>query len=273
MADDSDVVSYAADAGIATVTLDSPGNRNALSRRLVGQLTQYLTAAGADPGVRAVVLTHTGSTFCAGADLAEARAGGMEQGTRELVDLLRLVLTLPVPVIARVDGATRAGGLGILGACDIVVASDASTFAFTEVRIGLGPAIISLTTVPRMTSRAVSRYYLTGETFDAGAAVRAGLITLSGSDVDEELAPILAGVRLGSPQGLHESKRLAAAYVLAALDSGGQAMAVLSARLFGSPEVAEGMSAFLQRRPPSWLATPPDSGSDNGVAPAPKGQP
>ena len=114
--------------GIATLTLDSPANRNALSARLVGELTAHLSVAGVDPSVRAVVLTHTGNTFCAGADLAEsAREGGPMAGTERLVGLLRQIVELPKPVVAVVDGNVRAGGLGLLGACDLVMASRASS--------------------------------------------------------------------------------------------------------------------------------------------------
>ncbi|AIY01367.1 enoyl-CoA hydratase [Arthrobacter sp. PAMC 25486] len=250
----AELVRYAVDAGIATLTLDSPGNRNALSRQLVGELVARLEHAAAATGgsVRGILLTHTGSVFCAGADLKEAGAHGVEAGARDLVQILRTILTVSVPVIARVDGMTRAGGLGILGACDIVVANSAATFAFSEVRIGLGPAIISLTTMPRMNSRAVSRYYLTGETFDAAEAQAAGLITVAADDVDAALEPILFGIRQGSPQGLAESKKLAAAPMLTALNTGAEDMAALSSRLFTTDEATEGMAAFLERRKPAW---------------------
>src|SRR3954453_3882678 len=184
----TDLVHYSVDRAIATVTLDSPSNRNALSAQLVGELSAHLAAAAADEAVRAVVLTHTGTVFCAGADLKEqATEGGPEEGTRRMLALLRSIVELPKPVIARLDGAVRAGGLGIVGACDIGVASERATFAFTEVRLGLAPAIISLTTLGRMSERAVSRYYLTGETFGATAAAESGLITLAADDLDGSL--------------------------------------------------------------------------------------
>ncbi len=251
----TELVHYAVESGIATITLDSPGNRNALSRQLVTELVAGLERAALAAGtgqVRGILLTHTGSVFCAGADLKEAGAHGVEAGARDLVQILRTILTVPVPVIARVDGVARAGGLGILGACDIVVAHSSATFAFSEVRIGLGPAIISLTTMPRMSSRAVSRYYLTGEAFGAAEAQANGLITAASDDVDSTLAPILEGVRLGSPQGLAESKRMAAATMLAALNEGAETMVALSSRLFTTDEAKEGMAAFLERRRPSW---------------------
>jgi enoyl-CoA hydratase len=248
------VVQYTVSRAIATATLDSPENRNALSAALVGELTAHLRAAADDPTVRAVVLTHTGSTFCAGADLKEqAGEGGPAEGTRRMLALLRTIVELPKPVIARVDGHVRAGGLGIVGACDIAVAGPKSSFAFTEVRLGLAPAIISLTTLGRMASRAASRYYLTGETFDATAAAASGLITSASDDVDAELEPILDALRACSPQGLAETKPLTTKAVRTELDARGDEMQSLSARLFGSDEAREGMIAFLQKRPPAWV--------------------
>jgi enoyl-CoA hydratase len=249
------LVHYAVERAIATVTLDSPANRNALSTQLVTQLTAHLTAAAADDAVRAVVLTHTGTVFCAGADLKEQAAeGGPEQGTRRMLQLLRTIVELPKPVLARIDGAVRAGGLGIVGACDIAVAGRGSSFAFTEVRLGLAPAIISLTTLGRMTERAASRYYLTGETFDSRTAADSGLVTVAADDLDVEVDSITSALRACSPQGLAESKPLTTRTARAAFAARADEVQALSARLFGSEEAREGMLAFLQKRPPRWAA-------------------
>jgi enoyl-CoA hydratase len=208
-----------------------------------------------DDDVRAVVLTHTGSTFCSGADLREATAeGGPELGTLRMLGLLRLIIELPKPVIARVDGAVRAGGLGVVGACDIVVASRNASFAFTEARLGLAPAIISLTTLDRLTERAAARYYLTGDVFDASAAAAAGLITIAADDVDAEVEKLTASLRLCSPQGLAETKPLTTHAVRAAFAQFADEVQALSSRLFASAEAKEGMLAFLQKRPPQWAA-------------------
>ncbi|MEV6022434.1 enoyl-CoA hydratase family protein [Streptomyces sp. NPDC052036] len=233
--------------GITTLTLDSPGNRNALSAGLVQGLTDALTRCGEDHDVRAVVLTHTGNTFCAGADLRDP------PHPDALVGLLRQIVELSTPVVARVTGHVRAGGLGLLGACDIAVASTDATFAFTEVRIGVAPAVISLPLLPRTDPRALARYYLTGERFDAAEAVRTGLLTASGTDADEVLAPVLDGLRRASPQGLAETKRLLTATVLETFDRDAADLTALSARLFGSPQAREGMTAFLERRDPVWV--------------------
>ncbi|MEV4501390.1 enoyl-CoA hydratase family protein [Streptomyces klenkii] len=238
------LVRRSSEHGITTLTLDSPHNRNALSARLVSELVEGLVQAGEDAGVRAVLLAHTGNTFCSGADLTEAGA----DGPQALVRLMRAVIELPKPVVARVNGHARAGGLGLLGACDISVAGEGATFAFTEARLGLAPAVISLPLLPRLDARAAARYYLTGERFGAAEAVRIGLVTAG----EDELGAVLDGLRRGSPQGLAESKALATADVRRAFERDAEALTALSARLFASSEAREGMTAFLERREPVW---------------------
>ncbi|MEU4208440.1 enoyl-CoA hydratase family protein [Streptomyces sp. NPDC026206] len=237
--------------GVTTLTLDSPHNRNALSARLVSELRDALARAADDADTRAVVLTHTGNTFCAGADLTEPAP----TGPLELARLLRAIVELPRPVVARVDGHVRAGGLGLVGACDIAVASESSSFAFTEARLGLAPAVISLPLLPKLDARAAARYCLTGERFGAGEAARIGLITVAAGapGPDRALEPLLAGLRRGSPQGLAASKRLVTAEVLGAFDRDTRALAEQSAQLFASAEAREGMAAFLERRDPAWM--------------------
>ncbi|QGV80002.1 enoyl-CoA hydratase family protein [Streptomyces ficellus] len=241
------LVTTAHERGITTLTLDSPASRNALSARLVGELAQALESCGKDPAVRAVVLTHTGPTFCAGADLKAPPS------PYTFVALLRALVELPKPVVARVAGHVRAGGLGILGACDVVAAGTDVDFALTEVRIGVAPSVISLSLLPRLDPRAASRYYLTGERFDAAEAARIGLVTVVGDDVDEALAPVLDGLRRASPQGLAEAKRLVTARVLETFERDAEDLVQRSASLFASAEAREGMTAFLERRDPAWV--------------------
>ncbi|WP_019057307.1 enoyl-CoA hydratase family protein [Streptomyces prunicolor] len=233
--------------GIETLSLDSPDTRNALSASLVSELADALTECGKDADVRAVVLTHTGNTFCAGADLRDPPPPDA------LVAVLRQIVELPKPVVARVTGHVRAGGLGLLAACDMTVGSTSATFAFTEVRIGVAPAVISLPLLPRTDPRALARYYLTGERFDATEAARAGLLTAAAGDVDEALAPILDGLRRSAPEALAETKRLLTARVLETFDRDAADLTALSARLFGSAQAREGMTAFLERRDPAWV--------------------
>ena len=252
----SELVRYEAGDEVATVTLDSPHNRNALSAQLVAELTARLGEAGADRAVRAVVLTHTGRVFCSGADLAAAGTGSLGGSGTAIMDLLRLIVELPKPVIARIAGHVRAGGMGIVGACDLAVAAQDASFAFTEARIGLAPAMISLTTLDIMDPRQARRYYLTGETFGASVAARLGLVTSSctGEELDGVVAGLVAQIRETSPQGAAETKLLLNAPRRQRLDAAGPEMAELSARLFGSDEAQEGIRAFLEKRLPAWRA-------------------
>ncbi|MCE1178410.1 MAG: enoyl-CoA hydratase family protein [Micrococcales bacterium] len=244
--------------GLARIALDSPHNRNALSDQLVRELHEALAAADADESVRAVVLTHTGGTFCAGADLTEASSGTIGDPARaraeQLVDLLRAIVALGKPVIGRIDGHVRAGGMGLVAACDIVVAGPKSTFALTESRLGLAASVISVTVLPRLTSRAASQLFLTGETFDAAEAERVGLVTRAVDDVDAAVEELRAAFAVCSPQGLRESKLLTTQAVLAGLDADRDRVAEQSSRLFASEEAREGMTAFLERRKPRWAA-------------------
>ena len=253
------LVSYSVVGAVVRLTLDSPHNRNALSSTLVGQLRAGLASATANPDVRAVVLGHTGATFCAGADLSEATTGDPQQAAagraHELVALLRAIVEGPLPVIAAVDGHVRAGGMGLVGACDIAIAGPRSTFALTEVRIGVAPAMISLTLLPKMTARSAARYYLTGETFTAHRAAEIGLITEAADDVAAAVDAVTADLAKGSPQGLAASKAYTTEAVLAGFDRNAARFAEQSARLFDSDEAREGMLAFLQKRPPRWAPT------------------
>ena len=242
------MIQYGVDRGVARIALDSPRNRNALSSALMSELDRRLRQVAVDDAVRAVELTHAGGTFCAGADLTEARVD-MTEGTRRLVALLRQIVELPKPVVASIDGHVRAGGMGLLGACDIALAGPASTFAFSEVRLGLAPAIISLTTLPRLTARAAGRYYLTGETFDAPTAARIGLITEAVDDIDAATHVVLDALRRVSPQGLRETKPFTTRAVTFA---DADALTTQSARLFASDDAREGMTSFLEKRPPRW---------------------
>lgn len=246
----SQLVHLQSDGGIATITLDSQHNRNALSKQLVAELSEALTTADRDETVRAVLLTAAGTVFCSGADLSEAKDGGMEQGAHDLVALQRQIVASAKPVVIRLHGPVRAGGLGLVGAADIVVAADTVTFAFTEARLGLAPALISLTTLPRMTSRAVARTFLTAESFDAATAAEFGLITeaVPADHLDTAVTAVLEQLIQASPQGLRESKALVSAPLLANIDAHGAEMADLSARLFGSAEAKAAMQAFLERR-------------------------
>jgi enoyl-CoA hydratase len=254
------LVEYAVDKHVARLTLNSPHNRNALSATLVSQLHQGLRDAAADPAVRAVVLGHTGTTFCAGADLSEGSATSADpfemaaERAGEMAALLRAIVESPLPVIVAIDGHVRAGGMGLVGAADIAVAGPRSTFALTEARIGVAPAIISLTLLPKMSARAAARYYLTGETFHAATAAEIGLITMAADDVEAAVAALVADIGRASPQGLAASKALTTAAIIDGFERDAERLSADSARLFVSDEAREGMLAFLQKRPPNWAS-------------------
>jgi enoyl-CoA hydratase/carnithine racemase len=236
--------------GVATITLDSPHNRNALSRQLVTELFGALDAAEQDDTTRVVLIRSADRVFCSGADLSEAAEGGMEEGAKALVDLQRRILTHRCPVVVRLAGPVRAGGLGIVAASDLVVCAEDVTFAFTEVRLALTPAVISLTVLPRLSSRGAADTFLTGRSFDAAQAASMGLVTrtVAAEQLDAEVAAVCADLAQGHPQGLRETKQLLARPVLEHLEANAVAMTSLSARLFGSEEAREAMLAFLSRK-------------------------
>ena len=247
------VVQVTVSRGVATLTLDSPANRNALSSALRGQLRDALAGALADDAVRVIVLDHTGRVFCSGMDLAEAAGGGaQDQGVREFPDLLDAIWQSPKPVVAVVRGPARAGGVGLLAACDVVVAAESATFAFSEVRLGLVPAVISAVVLPRMVPHVAHRLMLTGNVFDAATAATGGLVDLvvPDADVNGELRAQLVELTSGAPTALAETKRLLRARTP---DLRFDDLLELSARFFASEEGQEGIASFREKRPARWV--------------------
>lgn len=245
----TELVHYDVADAVATITLDSPANRNALSRQLVTELVERLERAAADDAVRVVLIESSGKVFCSGADLSEASAEGMEQGTRAIVDLQRLIATMDKPVVTKNLGAVRAGGIGIVAAADIAVSAEEATFALTEVKLGLAAAIISLSVFHRMNPRAASLTALGGEVFSGADAAAYGLVTkaVPAERLDEEVATVCASLATGALQGLRETKRILNRDLVARIDALGEEMATTSTRLFGSDEAREAMLAFLSR--------------------------
>jgi len=254
MADE--LVHYEVRRGIATITLDSPHNRNALSARLRGELTTHLKTATVDDAVRVVVLSHTGTVFCSGMDLKEAGgASANQQGVNEFPAILEQIWTSPKPVVARLAGPARAGGVGIVAACDIAVAAEHATFAFSEVRIGVVPAVISVTVLPRLLPRAAHELFLTGEAFDATKAQAIGLVNSSvpADRLDAEVQRYTDMLALGAPNALAATKRMLQEPRRSNLGEVFGDMLELSARHFGGPEGQEGIAAFVGKRKPSWV--------------------
>lgn len=236
----------------ARITIDAPDRRNALSPQLLEDLTEALASAAQDDDVRSVILDHTGSTFCSGADLGAVGNQTAEEITGSFIGLLRTVVELPKPVIAVVDGNVRAGGTGLVAACDMVFASPDSSFATTETRIGVAPAMIALTVLPRLSSRAASRYLLTGERYDAATAERQGMVTEVVDDPRKQAAATAEKLLKCSPQGLRETKAILNRHIIDGFDAGADALAAKSAELFATEEALEGIASFLQKRVPSW---------------------
>jgi methylglutaconyl-CoA hydratase len=246
----TELVHYTVADAVAHLTLDSQHNRNALSRQLVTELFERLARAEDDDTVKVVLIKAEGRTFCSGADLSEASGEGMEKAAGVLVDLQRRIATLAKPVVTRVHGNVRAGGIGIVAASDIAISATDATYAFTEVRLGLTPAAISLSVLPRMSDRAAALTFLTGEVFTGQAAERMGLVTkaVHEDELNVEVDEICGMLCKGNPQGLRETKALVGRHLVKRIDEQGADLAALSARLFGSDEAKEAMLAFLSRK-------------------------
>lgn len=245
---------YAVEAGAAWITLNRPENRNALSQILVTELHGHLTAAVKDPDVRCIVITGNGPAFCAGADLKNRNIG--ENSGPTLPDVLKLIIDSPKPVIAAINGAAFAGGLGLVGACDIVVAVEDAKFSFSEVRIGVIPAIIAVVCVPKLGTHQAMKLFVTGEQFTGAQAVGFGLAHRAVAKdrlraaVQEEIDMIC----LGAPTAVAESKKLVRrAAEPRPLDDAFREMAEWSRRMFMSADGQEGMASFREKRKPSWV--------------------
>lgn len=237
------------DREVATITLDSQHNRNALSRQLLEELHRALDQAE-EVEARAIVLTHAGPAFCSGADLRERSSGPPDSGP--MVAALERLMDTERPTIAAVRGAVRAGGIGLMASCDLVVVDASVDFALTEVRIGVAPAIIAVPILRRVAPGRIAAAMLTGERFDAAQARDIGLVTHVTSDVVETVDEICDGVRRGAPDAVAATKRLLASVPGTDRATAFSEMRALSERLFSSADAAEGMAAFAERRAPRW---------------------
>jgi methylglutaconyl-CoA hydratase len=251
------LVQSATVAGVTTLTLDSPGNRNALSSALMRELLDGLTAALTAAEVRAVVLSHTGSVFCSGVDLKETAAAGVgdKVPAEMMADVLAAIWEFPKPVVARVGGPARAGGLGLIAAADIAVCTREATFAFSEVRLGVIPAVISATVLPRLSARAAAELYLTGEVFDGDRAAAAGLVTAAvpADELDDAVARYCAALVKGGPLALAGTKQLLRRTPAGSVRADLADLAARSAGYFKSEEGREGVAAYREKRPASWI--------------------
>lgn len=249
--------------GVAWLTLSRPEMHNAFDDRLIVELTAELARLGADPAVRAVVLTGAGRSFSAGADLHWMRrtAGYGEAenlaDARALAKLMQTLNELPKPTVARVNGAALGGGAGLVACCDIVVASERAVFGTTEVRLGLIPAVIGPYVLAAIGPRHARRLMLTGERIDAAEAARLGLVhqVVPAEELDAAVGRIVADLLAGGPDAIAAAKGLIRDLALRpigpeVIDDTAQRIAALRA----TPEAREGVGAFLEKRPPNWTS-------------------
>ena len=249
-------VRYGVSGGVATLTMDQPHNRNALTPALIGGLADGIAAALADEAVGVIMLTHTGPAFCAGADLSSAGENKRSRRSKAvgLADVLEDIQDAPKPVLARIAGHCVGGGIGLAAACDISIAGTEARFAFTEVRVGVAPAIISVVCLPKIRRADALELFLSGERISAARAAEVGLITraVPADELDADVAAVVGRLLAGGPSALAAAKRLV--YTIPGMErkAAFTRTTELSQSLFASAEAAEGMAAFREKRLPSW---------------------
>jgi methylglutaconyl-CoA hydratase len=254
------------DRGVVTVTLVDEANRNALSRRLLAELTAVLDESDADPEVRVVVLTNAGRVFCAGADLRESSAPADDNSAVGRASaLFGRFRRSPKPYVGRIAGHCVAGGMGLAAALDVSIARDDAKFGFTEVRVGVAPAMISVLCLPKMGRADAAAAFLRGSRFSAAEAARLGLINAAvpADDLDAEVESVVTDLLSGGPSALAACKQLLDRVPEMSFDDALAWAEQLSAELFAGEEAAEGMDAFLNKRTPRWAPGTPDTGRND----------
>jgi methylglutaconyl-CoA hydratase len=241
------------DGGLLRVTLARPQRMNAFDAALIAELTEAFADVG---DVRAVLLSGEGPSFCAGADVDWQRASidlSYEDNVDDALRLYRMLEAIdgcPAPVAARIQGYALGGGSGLIACTDIAIAAEDATFGFSEVKLGIIPAVISPFVLPRIGPGAARRYFVTGERFDAGTALRIGLVheVVPPANLDEAVSRVLDELETAGPQAAREAKRL--------IREGprDEETTQIAARLRAGEEGQEGLRAFLERRRPSWTA-------------------
>lgn len=251
------------DQGVGIITLNRPERHNAFDGQTIGELTQSLAGMASDSAVRVVIISSTGKSFCAGADLewmrtaARGTSAENEADARVLAEMLHRLATLSKPTIARVQGPAYGGGVGLIAACDIAIATFDAQFALSEVKLGLIPATIAPHVVAAVGERHARRYMLTAERFSAAEAYRIGLVHEMVADeeaLDQALGAIVESLLENGPSALTECKDLIRAVSHHAVDG---AMILDTARRIArvraSEEGRQGIAAFLEGRPPDWI--------------------
>ncbi|HKY24784.1 MAG TPA: enoyl-CoA hydratase-related protein [Gaiella sp.] len=241
------------DDDVLRVTLARPESRNAFDAALIGELAQAFVDVGS---ARAVVLRGDGPSFCAGADVEWMRASAdltVEENVADANGLRRMLEAIdgcPAPVVAAVHGHALGGGIGLVACSDVVLAEQLTVFAFSEVKLGIVPAVISPFALRKIGESAARRYFVTGERFNAETALRIGLVHEVTDDLDAAIEQILAELRTAGPRAARHAKRL----VLERPEGPETAQRIAERRT--SPEGQEGLRAFLERRAPSWAPAP-----------------
>ena len=247
---------YEINDGAAWITLNRPENRNALSAILVNELYAHLINANENSEVRSIVITGTGPAFCAGADL-KSPPGQLVDGAQGVTypEVLNTILESPKPVIAAVNGAAFAGGLGLVGAADIVVTVSDVQFSFSEVRIGVIPAVISVVCIPKLGTHHAMKLFLTGERFTGEQAVSMGFAhrAVKAEELTSMVQEEIDAINLGGPIAVQECKKLVRRVRELNIRDGFNETGEWSKRLFQSEEGAEGMAAFREKRKPNWV--------------------
>lgn len=247
-------VLYEVASGVATLTLNRPDNRNALSPDLINGLADGFAAATADDEVRVIVLTAVEPAFCAGADLKGTQSD--EIAKVDLPGLFDLMQLGPKPVVGRISGHCTGGGVGLAAACDISIAADDVQFGFTEVRIGAAPAMISVVVLPKLRRGDAMELFLSGEKISAARAAEVGIINraVPRDDLDDSVAEVTGKLVRGGPEALAASKRLV--FDVPAMPDRATAFAEtqkISIERFTSEEAREGMTAFREKRDAGWV--------------------
>jgi methylglutaconyl-CoA hydratase len=256
---DASPVQYEVTGAVATVTLNDPERRNVLTADSIAGVRQALAMAGDDDNVRVVIITGSGNTFCAGADLSGATSGDAASfagsGPRALVALLEDILDHPKPTIARVQGHVAGGGNGLVAACDLAVAGADAKFAFSEVRVGVAPAVISVVCLARLDPRDAYELLLTGERVSAQRVHDAGMLTrvVPAEELDGAVEQLVGQLQQGGPKALAATKKLLRQVPTMSRADAFAWTADLSSELFASEEAHAGMAAFLSRSSPPWV--------------------
>ena len=258
---------------VCTVTLCDEARRNALSRQLVTELNAAFDTAEADPSVRVIVVTNSGTVFCAGADLSE-RSDTVESapaddaaGTHDPLALFTRIPRSPKPYVGRIAGHCVAGGMGLAAAMDISIAIDNVKMGFTEVRIGVAPAIISVLCLPKMRRADAQDAFLRGRRFAAADAAEMGLINHAVPEelLDETLNQIVTDLLAAGPNALAASKQLIARVPGMPVDDAFAWTGTLSSELFQADEAQAGMRAYLEKRAAPWVPAEPDTSMSTGA--------